>query len=82
MAKHLRDFRCDVVNETVRIRLCKKPVGGMNSKHVFFVQCDQSECQYVDENKLPCPLQLSLFENEIAAREEDSRLRRGDSRDG
>ena len=43
MAKHPCDFRCDVVHETVRIRLCKKPVGGMSSKHVFFVQCDQSE---------------------------------------
>jgi hypothetical protein len=75
-----RDFQCDVVNETVKICLRKKSTGGLTSSdHVLFVLCDQSECQYVDSNTLPCPLDLSLFEEEIREREETARLRREES---
>jgi hypothetical protein len=71
-----RDFHCDVVNEPVKICLRKKSRGGLTSSdHVLFVLCDQSECQYVDNNTLPCPLNLSLFEEEIREREETARLR-------
>ena len=76
--KKMRDFHCDVVNETVRIRLCNKPTAGLRSKHALFVMCDQSECQHVQENKFPCPLDLSIFSEEIRAREESARLRRED----
>ena len=72
----MRDFHCDVVNEKVRICLRKKPTGGLRSEHAFFVMCDQNECQHVEDNKLPCPLNLSLFAEEIRAREESARLRR------
>jgi len=48
-----RDFRCNIVNETVKIHLCKKAEGGWRSKSVFFVQCNQSDCQYVEKNEPP-----------------------------
>ena len=76
----MRDFHCDVVNEKVKICLRNKPTAGLRSEHALFVMCDQSECQHVEENKLPCPLNLSIFAEEIRAREESARLRREDSR--
>ncbi len=77
--KKKQDYKCSVVNETVKIHLCKKPSAGLRSKTEFFVQCDQSECQYVDINKLPCPLNLSPFKEEIAEREEKARQNRENS---
>ena len=74
-----RDFHCDVVNETVKICLRNKPSTGPRSEHALLVMCDQAECQHVEGNKPPCPLTLSLFAEEIRAREESARLRRGDS---
>ena len=68
--KNTQKYQCSVVNEMVNIHLCKKSRGGLRGKRDFFVQCDQRECQYVDENKLPCPLSLSLFKEEILEREE------------
>ena len=70
VAKKSREYHCQVVDEKVRIALRKRSSGGLQSAQVFFVQCDQDECQYVDENKLPCPLTLDLFATEIKAREE------------
>ena len=75
--KRTREYHCSVVDELVKIHLCKKSKGGLRSRAKFFVQCDQSECQYVDENALPCPLTLSLFEEEIRQREEGAK-RSGD----
>jgi hypothetical protein len=77
MAKNKKqEYQCGVVHEIVQIRLCKKPSAGLRSKGEFFVQCDQSECQYVDRNTLPCPLHLSLFREEIREREEKARQHR------
>jgi len=74
----MRDFQCDVVNEKVRICLRNRPMVGLSSAHALFVMCDQSECQHVEKNELPCPLNLSIFEEEIRARQESARLRRED----
>ena len=74
--RKMRDFHCDVVNETVKIRLCNKPTVALKSQHTLFVMCDQSECQHVDNNKPPCPLNLSIFAQEVQAREESARLRK------
>ena len=62
-----REFRCDVVSEMVSIRL--RRADGFGRDRGYFVQCDQSECQYVEENKLPCPLQVGMFADEIRATE-------------
>jgi hypothetical protein len=43
---------------------------GFGRDRGYFVQCDQTECQYVDENKPPCPLQVSMFAEEIRVAEE------------
>jgi hypothetical protein len=64
------------VGETVRIQLRKRRVGGFTGGDVPFVQCDQADCQYVDENSAPCPLSLELFADELVEREERARARR------
>jgi hypothetical protein len=74
-----QDYQCSVVNEVVQIHLCRKSTAGFRSRSEFFVQCDQSECQYVDSNQLPCPLSLSMFEEEIREREEKAQQNREDS---
>jgi len=76
MPKKKQEYHCSVVNEDVKVHLCRKPTAGLRSRSEFFVQCDQSECQYVDSNELPCPLDLSLFKEEIEEREEKARQNR------
>src|SRR5207249_12219859 len=44
-----REFWCEVVSETVLIRL--KRNGGFGRAQGYFVQCNQTDCQYVEENK-------------------------------
>ncbi|MBI2205848.1 MAG: hypothetical protein HYU41_18555 [Candidatus Rokubacteria bacterium] len=63
-----REFSCDVVSEQVQIRL-RRP-GGFGQPQGYFVQCNQTECQYVDENKPPCPLHVGMFSDEIRTLEE------------
>ena len=63
-----QEFRCEVVSETVLIRL--RRADGLGRRRGYFVQCNQIECQYVDENKPPCPLHVGMFSEEIQAREE------------
>ena len=80
MVRKSKDFDCSVVHETVKISLGTKRNGGLKSRDSLYVKCDQNECQYVEENNLPCPLTLSLFEEEIQIREEKSRQRREDAK--
>ena len=71
-----KDYFCAVVSEDVEIALKNKPSLSRKSKNDLFVQCNQSECQYVDLNQSPCPLSLDLFAEEIEKREEKRRDRR------
>lgn len=77
--KKKQEYHCGVVSEKVQIHLRKKPSGGLRSRGEFFVQCDQDECQYVDQNEPPCPLELSLFKEEIREREEKAQRQRESS---
>lgn len=70
-----REYWCDVVSETVLIRLRRE--GGFGRPPGWFVQCNQVDCQYVDENKPPCPLHVGMFTEEIKAAEEE-RARRAE----
>jgi hypothetical protein len=63
-----RPFHCAVVSEEVLIRL--RRWAGFGKPPGYFVQCDQVDCQYVDENKPPCPLHIGMFADEIRAAEE------------
>ena len=63
-----REFRCEVVSEMVLIRL--RRADGFGRLRGHFVQCNQTECQYVDENKPPCPLHVGMFAEEIRIAEE------------
>ncbi len=65
---HEREFWCEVVSETVLIRL--RRADGFGRLRGYFVQCNQTDCQYVDENKPPCPLHVGMFVEEIRAAEE------------
>jgi hypothetical protein len=78
LASHKRgkDYFCTVVSEDVVIALRNKPTSGLQSKTELFVKCNQSECQYVDNNQSPCPLRLDLFAEEIEKREEKRRDKR------
>jgi hypothetical protein len=62
-----------VVNETVEIRL--RRTSGFGRPQTYFVQCNQLDCQYVEENKPPCPLHVGMFADEIKAAEEARRAR-------
>jgi hypothetical protein len=68
-----REFWCPVVQESVQIRLRRS--GGFGRPNGYFVQCNQADCQYVDENKPPCPLHVEMFADEIRAAEEARRDR-------
>lgn len=72
-----RDFWCDVVSERVQIRL--RRWSGFGRPPGYFVQCNQTECQYVEENKPPCPLHIGMFADEIRALEAE-RARRAAER--
>jgi len=74
-AKKSRPFQCEVVHEVVQISLKNRRVGGFSGDLQPFVQCDQAECQYVDTNLPPCPLDLSLFEDELKELEARRRQR-------
>jgi hypothetical protein len=65
-----------VVNEKVQAQLRDKRTSFSQSQKQYFVQCNQHECQYVEENKPPCPLSPSMFAEDIAAREEELRRRK------
>ena len=61
-------YFCTVVSEDVEIALKNKPSLSHESKNDLYVQCNQTECQYVDLNQPPCPLHLDLFAEEIEKR--------------
>jgi hypothetical protein len=62
------------VSEAVVIRLKRPGARGIGSG--YFVQCNQPDCQYVEENKLPCPLHPGMFDHEIRAVEVERAARR------
>ncbi len=68
-----KDYFCNVVSENVEITLMNKLCLDVKYKKALFVQCNQSECQYVDINQYPCPLDLNLFAEEIEKRMEKDR---------
>ena len=71
-----KEFFCPAVSENVKILLKVKPTLSRTFKDELYVQCDQFECQYVDENTPPCPLTLNLFAKEIEDREERRKARK------
>ena len=70
-----KNFFCPLVLENVKISL-KTKTSLSQVKEELYVQCNQFECQYVDENILPCPLSLDLFAEEIKKREEKRKTKK------
>ena len=62
-----KSFDCSVISETVSIALRQRT--SLGTERTLFVQCSESDCQYVDANEPPCPLTLQLFAAEIQERE-------------
>ena len=71
-----RDYFCRVVSEDVKIALKSKVSISPKFMKEFFVQCNQSDCQYFGLNESPCPLRLDLFSEALERREEKRRARR------
>jgi hypothetical protein len=65
MGKKAQAYFCKVIGEQVHISLRNKRSFGPKYKKDYFVQCDQEDCQYVDENISPCPLFLEMFSKPI-----------------
>jgi hypothetical protein len=55
-----------VISETVTITLARRHRFSGPSER--YVQCSETECQYVETNAPPCPLHLGLFAEELQAR--------------
>jgi len=62
-----KPFYCSVVSENVSISLRRR--SNFRGDGKLFVQCSETDCQWIDANEPPCPLTLSLFADEIRARE-------------
>jgi hypothetical protein len=58
-----RDYWCDVMAERVSIRLVWR--FGRTGRDAQFVQCNQVDCQYAEDNQPPCPLSVVLFVDEL-----------------
>jgi hypothetical protein len=69
-----REFWCPVVSEPVLIRLTRP--SGLRPATGYFVKCNQADCQYVEANELPCPLNVGMFAEEIKAAGEARAARR------
>lgn len=61
-----KSFYCTTVSEAVSITLARRR--RFDGRGALFVQCSETDCQYVDTNLPPCPLTLDLFTAEIARR--------------
>ena len=62
-----KGFYCTVVSETVTIALRRR--SNFRGDGKLYVQCSETDCQWIDANEPPCPLTLDLFAEEIKARE-------------
>ena len=61
-----KSISCRVVSDTVTVTLRRhKSPGG---RGILFVRCSEKDCLYIDANRPPCPLTVSLFGPEIRAR--------------
>ena len=74
-----KNFFCPVISENVKIVLKTKTSLSRITEELY-VQCNQFECQYVDENVPPCPLTLDLFAEEIKEREEKRKAHKKENR--
>ncbi len=74
-SKKIRHFECPVIHEQVEIYLRdKRRLITQTEKHCF-VQCNQEDCQYVKDNQTPCPLDVSMFAEEILKKQEEAERR-------
>ena len=65
--KRPREILCPIADTRVRIRLR----GGRTFAEPgsLYVWCSERDCQYVDQNREPCPLRVEMFDGEIPYRQ-------------
>jgi hypothetical protein len=61
---HKLELWCEVVGEPVTITL-RRGGGFLGQPEEAYVHCDQRDCQYVDVNKPPCPLNIDMFKGDV-----------------
>ena len=80
--RNVQSYSCGVVHERVKIYLSVRKRRRFEAESVTtrFVQCDQHDCQYVEKNALPCPLDAVMFDstggfNSIIGKEDETPTR-------
>jgi hypothetical protein len=65
--RDIRNYECDVVHKQVQIYLKHQKRGRIEAHGptFSFVQCNQGNCQHVDQNELPCPLNAGIFSESV-----------------
>ena len=71
-----KEFFCTLVSEEVKITLKTKISLSRTYDSEKYIQCNQFDCQYVDENIPPCPLTIELFADELKEREKRRKVRK------
>ena len=56
-----RPFFCAIASKDVNISL--RAGGGLREPASMYVRCDDRDCQYVDDNRPPCPLTPTMFDD-------------------
>ena len=79
--KKKKEFFCTLLSEKVKIALKTKISLSRTYDNERYIQCNQFDCQYVDENIPPCPLTLDLFADEIKEREERRKAKKEEDED-
>lgn len=64
--KRSKELFCDIAGEEIRATLKQKFTIQFGAAPQYFVECNQEYCQYLGENKPPCPLNLELFQAELS----------------
>ena len=65
-SRRTRPFHCAIASKEVTIAL--RAGGGFREPAIPYVRCDERDCQYVDENQPPCPLDPAMFDDGSAHR--------------
>jgi hypothetical protein len=64
--KRSRELHCDIAGEEICATLKQRFTIQFGAPPKHFVECNQEYCQYLGENKPPCPLNLDLFQAELS----------------
>ena len=61
MNRRARMLYCAIASKEVNVAL--RAGGGFREPASMYVRCEERDCQFVDENRPPCPLQPGMFDD-------------------